>query len=37
MWAATDMGDDFSPNEPGFVNRIDLNGWTWTVGVHVRF
>jgi hypothetical protein len=37
MWAAADMGDDFAPNEPGFVNRIDLSGWTWTVGVHVRF
>jgi len=37
MWAATDMGDDFAPNESGFVNRIDLSGWTWTVGVHVRF
>ena len=37
MWAATDMGDDFLPNEPGLVNRIDLNGWTWTVGLHVRF
>jgi hypothetical protein len=37
LWSAKDMGDDFSPNEPGFVNRIDLSGWTWTVGVHVRF
>jgi len=37
MWAAKDMGNDFAPNESGFVNRIDLSGWTWTVGVHVRF
>lgn len=37
QWAAADMGDDFAPNEPGLVNRIDLSGWTWTVGVHVRF
>ncbi|HKZ33309.1 MAG TPA: hypothetical protein VJ648_13235 [Vicinamibacteria bacterium] len=37
MWADTEMGDDFLPNEPGFVNRIDLSGWTWTVGLHVRF
>lgn len=37
QWAAKDMGDDFAPNEPGFVNRIDLSGWTWTVGLHVRF
>jgi hypothetical protein len=37
MWADTDMGDDFAPSEPGFVNRIDLNGWAWTVGLHVRF
>jgi opacity protein-like surface antigen len=36
-WADTDMGDDFSSADPGFVNRIDLTGWTWTVGVHVRF
>jgi hypothetical protein len=37
QWSGKDMGDDFLPNEPGFVNRIDLSGWTWTVGVHVRF
>jgi hypothetical protein len=37
QWSGKDMGDDFLPNEPGFVNRIDLTGWTWTVGVHVRF
>jgi hypothetical protein len=37
LWSGKDMGDDFLPNESGFVNRIDLSGWTWTVGVHVRF
>lgn len=37
QWAKDDMGDDFSPNEPGLVNRIDLSGWTFTVGLHVRF
>ena len=37
QWGADDMGDDFAPNEPGLVNRIDLSGWTFTVGVHVRF
>jgi len=37
LWSGKDMGDDFLPNEPGLVNRIDLSGWTWTVGVHVRF
>jgi hypothetical protein len=37
QWAEDDMGDDFAPNEPGLVNRIDLSGWTFTVGVHVRF
>jgi hypothetical protein len=37
QWAEDDMGDDFSPNEPGLVNRIDLSGATFTIGVHVRF
>jgi len=37
QWAKDDMGDDFSPREPGLVNRIDLSGWTFTVGAHVRF
>lgn len=37
QWAEDDMGDDFAPNAPGLVNRIDLSGWTFTVGVHVRF
>ncbi len=37
QWAGHDMGDDFAPNEPGLVNRIDLSGWTFTVGLHVRF
>jgi hypothetical protein len=37
QWAKADMGDDFAPTEPGLVNRIDLSGATFTVGVHVRF
>lgn len=37
QWAEDDMSDDFAPNEAGLVNRIDLSGWTFTVGVHVRF
>ena len=37
QWGKDDMGDDFAPTEPGLVNRIDLSGWTFTVGVHVRF
>jgi hypothetical protein len=37
QWGKDDMGEDFSPNEPGLVNRIDLGGWTFTVGLHVRF
>ncbi len=37
QWAEDDMHDDFSPNEPGLVNRIDLTGATFTVGVHIRF
>ena len=37
QWGGDDMEDDFSPNEPGLVNRIDLSGWTFTVGLHVRF
>ena len=37
QWAKDDMGGDFAPNEPGLVNRIDLSGWTFTVGVHLRF
>ncbi len=37
LWAKDDMGGDFAPNEPGLVNRIDLSGWTFTVGVHLRF
>jgi len=37
QWAGDDMGDDFAPNEPGLVNRIDLSGWTFTVGLHTRF
>ena len=37
QWGKDDMGEDFAPNEPGLVNTIDLSGWTFTVGVHVRF
>jgi hypothetical protein len=37
QWGKDDMGDDFAPNEPGLVNQIDLSGWTFTVGLHVRF
>lgn len=37
QWAKKDMGDDFSPNEPGFVNTIDLSGVSATIGLHVRF
>ena len=37
QWGSDEMGDDFAPNEPGLVNTIDLSGWTFTVGVHVRF
>ena len=32
-----DMDDDFSPNGAGLVNRIDLSGWIFTGGVHLRF
>jgi opacity protein-like surface antigen len=37
QWAKDDMGDDFAPNETGLVNRLDLSGWTATIGVHIRF
>jgi outer membrane protein W len=37
LWAHDDMGDDFLPNSPGLVNRIDLSGWVFTGGVHLRF
>ncbi len=37
QWAKDDMGDDFAPNESGLVNRLDLSGATFTVGVHIRF
>jgi hypothetical protein len=37
QWAAKDMGQDFAPNGPGLVNRIDLTGASFTVGLHVRF
>jgi hypothetical protein len=37
LWAGHDMHGDFSPNGPGLVNRIDLSGWTFTGGIHVRF
>jgi hypothetical protein len=37
QWSKKDMGEDFSPNEPGLVNRIDLSGASFTIGLHVRF
>jgi len=37
FWSETQMGDDFSPRGPGLENRIDLGGWSATVGFHVRF
>jgi len=37
MWSGHDMHGDFSPNGPGLVNRIDLGGWMFTGGVHIRF
>jgi len=37
QWGKHDMHGDFAPNAPGLVNTIDLGGWTFTVGVHVRF
>jgi hypothetical protein len=36
-WAEDIMGDDFSPSEPGLVNRLDLGGACLTFGLHVRF
>lgn len=36
-WAEDVMGDDFSPTEPGLVNRLDLSGASLTFGLHVRF
>ena len=37
QWAEADMGGDFSPNEPGLINRLDLSGAGLTFGLHVRF
>ena len=37
QWGEADMGDDFAPNEPGLVNRIDLTGTSLTFGLRVRF
>jgi outer membrane protein W len=37
QWAKADMNDDFAPNAAGLVNTIDLSGWTFTGGVHLRF
>ena len=38
LWAPLEeMGDDFSPNEPGLINEIDLSGFSVTVGLHIRF
>ena len=37
QWADATMGGDFSPNEPGLINRLDLSGVSLTFGLHVRF
>lgn len=37
QWAKRDMDEDFAPNESGLVNRIDLSGASFTIGLHVRF
>ena len=37
QWAEAEMGGDFSPNEPGLTNRLDLSGATVTFGLHMRF
>jgi outer membrane protein W len=38
QWAkAKEMGHDFAPNAPNLVNRIDLSGYSATIGLHVRF
>ncbi len=37
QWGTDEMDDDFSPNEPGLINTIDVSGWTATLGVHIRF
>jgi len=37
QWAEADMGGDFSPNEPGQINRLDLGGASVTLGLHIRF
>jgi hypothetical protein len=31
------MGGDFSPNEPGLINRLDMSGPSVTFGLHIRF
>jgi hypothetical protein len=37
LWAKHEMGGDFAPNEPDLVNRIDLGGASFTLGLHLRF
>jgi hypothetical protein len=37
QWGMDEMGDDFAPNESGLVNKIDLSGASFVVGLHVRF
>jgi hypothetical protein len=37
QWAKDDMGDDFRPQEPGLVNKIDLGGWSATIGFLIHF
>jgi opacity protein-like surface antigen len=38
QWAGREkMGDDFAPNAPGLENVLDLNGASFTAGLHLRF
>jgi hypothetical protein len=31
------MGEDFRPTAPGLVNKIDLGGWSATLGFLIHF
>lgn len=37
QWAKEDMGEDFRPQAPGLVNKIDLGGWSATLGFLIHF